>query len=118
MQWFGKPVQPRNLALYAHELAANTFSCVFGHTGYLINLGAPASENRERSIKSLIQEIQFAHDLGLPFLVLHPGAHLGAGEKAGFKQIVASSRRPAIPPTTHTLSWVAPDVARNSARNR
>ena len=46
MQWFGKPVQPRNLALYAHELAANTFSCVFGHTGYLINLGAPASENR------------------------------------------------------------------------
>lgn len=89
MQWFGKPVQPRNLALYANELAANAFSCVFGHTGYLINLGAPASENRERSIKSLIQEIQFAHDLGLPFLVLHPGAHLGAGEKAGFKQIVA-----------------------------
>jgi len=89
MQWFAKPVPPRNLALYAHELAANTFSCVFGHTGYLINLGAPASENRERSIKSLIQEIQFAHDLGLPFLVLHPGAHLGAGEKAGFKQIVA-----------------------------
>ena len=33
-------------------------------------------------------------------------------------RIVASSRRPAIPPTTHTLSWVAPDVARNSARNR
>jgi len=27
--------------------------------------------------------------LGLPFLVLHPGAHLGAGEAAGLKQIVA-----------------------------
>jgi deoxyribonuclease-4 len=62
---------------------------VFGHTGYLINLGAGASDNRDKSIKSLIQEIQFATDLGLPFLVMHPGAHLGAGEEAGFKQIVA-----------------------------
>lgn len=89
MQWFGKPPAPADLELYANELAANSFSCVFGHTGYLINLGAPASENRERSLKSLIQEIQFAESLGLPFLVLHPGAHLGAGEAAGLKQIVA-----------------------------
>lgn len=89
MQWFGKPYLPQDLALYANELAANTFSCVFGHTGYLINLGAPASENRERSLKSLIQEIEFATDLGLPFLVLHPGAHLGTGEEAALKQIVA-----------------------------
>lgn len=89
MQWFGKPYPPQDLALYANELAANTFSCVFGHTGYLINLGAPASENRQRSLKSLIQEIEFATDLGLPFLVLHPGAHLGTGEEAALKQIVA-----------------------------
>jgi deoxyribonuclease-4 len=88
MQWFGKPPSPQALALYANELAAQTLSCVFGHAGYLINLGAPASHNRERSIKSLIQEIQFATDLGLPFLVMHPGAHLGAGEAAGLKQIV------------------------------
>jgi len=89
MQWFGKPPSPQDLALYANELATNAVSCVFGHTGYLINLGGQASENRERSINSLIQEVQFATDLGLPFLVLHPGAHLGAGEAAGLKQIVA-----------------------------
>lgn len=90
MQWFGKPYSPQDLALYANELAANTFACVFGHTGYLINLAAPASPNRDHSIKSLIQEIHFATDLGLPFLVLHPGAHLGAGEAAGIKQVVAA----------------------------
>src|SRR5436309_14726689 len=89
MQWFGRPNEPNDLALYANELAANVFDCVFGHTGYLINLGAAACQNRERSIKSLIQEIQFATGLGLPFLVLHPGAHLGAGEAKGIKQIVA-----------------------------
>jgi deoxyribonuclease IV len=89
MQWFGKPHSPQDLALYANELAANRFGCVFGHTGYLINLGAPASANRDQSLKSLIQEIQLATDLGLPFLVLHPGAHLGTGEARGLKQIVA-----------------------------
>jgi deoxyribonuclease IV len=89
MQWLGKPFSREDLAAYAKELAAGNFACVFGHTGYLINLAAPASENRDRSIKSLIQEIQLAAELRLPFLVLHPGAHLGTGEATGIKQIVA-----------------------------
>jgi deoxyribonuclease-4 len=89
MQWFGKPISPADLALYANEGAANHFACVFGHAGYLINLGGPASGNRDRSIKSLIQEVELATQLGLPFLVLHPGAHLGAGEAVGIKQIVS-----------------------------
>jgi deoxyribonuclease-4 len=88
MQWFGKPYAPDDLARYANELTGGKFACVFGHTGYLINLGAAPGENRDRSIKSLIQEINLATDLGLPFLVLHPGAHLGAGEEAGLRQIV------------------------------
>ena len=89
MQWFGKAYAPNDVAQFTRGLAANDFSCVFGHTGYLINLGAPASANRDKSIQSLIQEIQFATALGVPFLVLHPGAHLGTGEDAGIKQIVA-----------------------------
>jgi len=89
MQWLGKPFSPADLASYARELAANPFTSVFGHTGYLINLAAPASENRDRSLQSLIQEIQLAAQLGLSFLVLHPGAHLGTGEAAALKQVVA-----------------------------
>jgi deoxyribonuclease-4 len=88
MQWFGKPYAPNDLALYANELAAQKLHVVFGHTGYLINLGGPVGPNRDNSIKSLIQEINFATDLGVPFLVLHPGAHLGAGEEKCVEQIV------------------------------
>jgi deoxyribonuclease-4 len=88
MQWFGKPCLPADLAQFANQLASCKFSCVFGHTGYLINLGAPPSENREKSIQSLVQEIELAADFGLPFLVLHPGAHLGAGEEEGVRRIV------------------------------
>jgi deoxyribonuclease-4 len=89
MQWLGRPHTPQELALYASELRAGSLRSVFGHTGYLINLGAPPSENRDRSIASLIQEIQLATVLGLPFLVMHPGAHLGTGELAATRQIVA-----------------------------
>ncbi len=89
MQWFGKPYSPDDLSHYANQLATNRFACVFGHAGYLINLAASASPNRDRSIQSLIQEIQLATALRLPFLVLHPGAHLGAGETIGIKQAAA-----------------------------
>jgi deoxyribonuclease IV len=87
MQWFGKPYLPSDLALYANQLAHGKLACVFGHAGYLINLAAPPSDNLDKSIRSLVQEIEFATTLGLPFLVLHPGAHLGAGEEAGLDRV-------------------------------
>ena len=89
MQWFGRPHPPADIAQFKQEQARLRFAAVFGHTGYLINLGAGPSANRAKSLQSLIQEITFADALGLPFLVLHPGAHLGAGETAGLRQIVA-----------------------------
>ena len=89
LQWFGKPYGAHDLALYANELAAQKFAAVFGHAGYLINLGSPPGANRDNSIKSLIQEISLATDLGLPFLVLHPGAHVGSGEEKCLTKIVS-----------------------------
>jgi len=89
MQWFGKAHAQEDLALYAKELAAQKLAAVFGHTGYLINLGAPPCAKRDKSLQSLIQEIKLATDLGLPFLVMHPGAHLGSGETAALARIVS-----------------------------
>lgn len=89
MQWFGKPQGPTGLARYANELTAVDLACVFGHTGYLINLAALPSPNREKSIQSLIQQIHLATELGVPFLVMHPGAHVGTGEEAGLNNVVA-----------------------------
>ncbi len=89
MQWMGKPPGPGEAAGFAADLKRAGFKAVFGHTGYLINLGGAPSPNRDKSLQSLAQEISFAGALGLPFLVLHPGAHLGAGEKRGLELIVA-----------------------------
>jgi deoxyribonuclease-4 len=89
MQWFGKPFPAEAIARYNAELARSRFAHVFAHAGYFINLAAPLSLKRDKSIQSLVQEIQLAASLRLSFIVLHPGAHLGAGEDAGIKQVGA-----------------------------
>jgi len=57
------------------------------HTSYLINLASPRPEVFEKSSVALKEELDRAEQLMIPFLVIHPGAHLGRGEKRGIKQI-------------------------------
>ncbi len=89
MQWFGKPPSAEQIELFKKHRLELGIELVFGHAGYLLNLGGPPSANRDKSIESLVQEIEFAAALEVPFLVLHPGAHLGAGEAEGLKRVIA-----------------------------
>ena len=85
MQWSGPPLRAEEITRFRqHRLPA------FAHSGYLLNLASPNPANRHRSIAALVDEIQRATALGIPFIVLHPGAHLGAGEEAGLRTLVAS----------------------------
>src|SRR5260370_24854341 len=63
---------------------------IFGHANYLINLAATNPQFRANSIRALSEELIRADQLQFPFLVVHPGAHLGAGEEAGLERIVDS----------------------------
>ena len=93
MQWFARPLsKPEIRAFLSHRQRAE-LSSVFTHANYLINLAATNPQFHANSIRALAQELTRAHQLELPFLVLHPGAHLGAGEEAGLKAIVASIDR-------------------------
>ena len=60
---------------------------VAAHTNYLINLASPRPEVAERSVRSLEQEMVRASLLGIPYVVLHPGSHLGSGESRGLLRI-------------------------------
>src|ERR1043166_5704490 len=70
MQWFGKLHSLSDCERFAKEFNSKKVSFVFGHTGYLINLAAPEGPNRDNSIKSLIQEIEIATALRIPFIVM------------------------------------------------
>ena len=87
MQWLGKPPKPEDAERFRTELAKGDVGTVFGHAGYLINLAGPDGDNRDKSIESLTREIEIAGMLSVPFLVLHPGAHLGQGDDQGVKRI-------------------------------
>jgi deoxyribonuclease-4 len=90
MQWFGRPYSPVEIKSFVAERVSSKLHAIFGHAGYLINLASPPGPNRDTSLKSLLQEIELASSIDLPFLVLHPGAHLGQGEEKGVDQVVAA----------------------------
>ncbi len=105
-QWAGRSPRPEEIRRFAQARSEGRFHCVFGHAGYLINLAGPSSSRRDRSISSLIVEIDLAAALEIPFLVLHPGAHLGQGESAGIRQIIRGLDE-AIRATSHSPVRVA-----------
>ena len=90
MQWFARPLTPEEIRAFLNHIQRGELLSVFGHANYLINLAATNPQFHANSIRALAEELLRADQLELPFLVLHPGAHLGAGEEAGLKRIADS----------------------------
>jgi deoxyribonuclease IV len=90
MQWFARPLTRDEIARFRDHHQRGELLSIFAHGNYLINLAATNWQFHANSIRSLSEELVRADQLELPFLVLHPGAHLGAGEEAGLEKIVES----------------------------
>jgi deoxyribonuclease IV len=90
MQWFARPLTHEEIRAFLNHVQRGELLSVFGHANYLINLAATNPLFHTNSIRALAEELVRADQLELPFLVLHPGAHLGAGEEAGLKKIADS----------------------------
>jgi len=90
MQWFARPLLKEEIRAFLDHQQRAQLSSVFAHANYLINLAATNPQFHANSLRALAEELTRADQLELPFLVLHPGAHLGAGEDAGLERIVAS----------------------------
>ena len=58
------------------------------HMPYLPNLATPKNDGFEKSVNTLISEVERCAQLGIPYLVTHLGSHLGTGEEAGIKKLV------------------------------
>jgi deoxyribonuclease-4 len=62
---------------------------LLSHTSYLINLGTVDPVILGKSTAALTDEMERAEALGLDYVVLHPGAHLGAGAQTGVARVAA-----------------------------
>jgi deoxyribonuclease IV len=90
MQWFARPLTSEEIRAFLNHVQRGELLSMFAHANYLINLAATNPQFHANSIRALAEELVRADQLELPFLVLHPGAHLGAGEEAGLKKIADS----------------------------
>jgi deoxyribonuclease-4 len=86
-QWKCKPLDPAVIEQWkAHSKRLN-FSRTVSHDSYLINLASPDDRLWEASIELFAEEISRCAILGIPYLVTHPGAHVGSGEESGLKRV-------------------------------
>ncbi len=90
MQWFARPLERAEITAFLRHAQRCQLGSVFAHANYLINLAATNPQFHANSLRALAEELTRADQLELPFLVLHPGAHLGAGVAAGLERIIAS----------------------------
>ncbi|HEU5246381.1 MAG TPA: deoxyribonuclease IV [Candidatus Udaeobacter sp.] len=93
MQWFAHPLTREEIRTFLEHQQRSELLSIFAHANYLINLAATNGQFHANSIRSLSEELVRADQLELPFLVLHPGAHLSAGEEAGLEKIIESINR-------------------------
>jgi deoxyribonuclease-4 len=92
-QWEPKPLDPDAIRAFREEAkAAGYLRDAVSHASYLINLCATDAAILSKSRRAFEDEIRRCGQLGIPYLCIHPGSHLGAGEEAGLKGIAESLR--------------------------
>ncbi len=77
-QWKAKPLSDTSVETFKQLLDEYGYAPkhVLPHAGYLINLGNPDAEMRQKSADAFLDEMQRCMQLGLPMLNFHPGSHL------------------------------------------
>lgn len=92
-QWQAKPLSDSEVAAFQANLRATGIGPVVAHDCYLVNLAAPKGPVRKKSLAAFRVEMERAERLGIPYLVMHPGQHLGAGEAEGIKRVAEAVNR-------------------------
>lgn len=89
-RWKAKPLEPEVIKRFQQAVEKTKISPVIAHTAYLINAASPNEELWMKSLEALVIEVERCAALGIPFLVMHPGAHSGAGEQTGLNRITTA----------------------------
>lgn len=89
-QWAARPLEREEALAFRQALEASGVRSVMSHASYLINLASPDPVFSVRGREAFRVEMTRCHELGIPLLVFHPGAHLGAGEDVGLQTVARS----------------------------
>jgi deoxyribonuclease-4 len=91
-QWKEKSYTRDEVQKFQNKLNESSIrkETIASHDSYLINLCADNHDNLEKSRQSFLEEINRCTVLGIPYIIFHPGSHLGKGEAWGLDTIAES----------------------------
>lgn len=89
-RWQAKPLHDPDITKFKEAWKASKIHSVVAHDSYLINLGTPKADLLQKSQQALRIELKRCEQLGIPYLVMHPGSHVGTGEEEGLHKVIQS----------------------------
>ena len=92
-QWNANPFDPAVIERFLANKSSLGVTHFVAHDSYLINLATPADELWEKSQVALKIELERCDQLQIPYLVSHPGGHMGSGEETGVARVAEAVNR-------------------------
>lgn len=89
-QWKGRTITPEEVQKWEDLKKDTGISNIMSHASYLINIGSPKEELREKSLNALCEELKRCHLLGIDFLNFHPGAATTSTKQECIQNIIES----------------------------
>jgi deoxyribonuclease-4 len=86
-QWRAKTISEEEAERFKSTVQMLELQGTLSHASYLINIGSPNDELWEKSIDALVVEVNRATQLGIPYVVFHPGSFTTSSEAEGLKRI-------------------------------
>ena len=87
-QWRARPISDPEAAQFRETLAELKIAHPLAHASYLINLASPDPLLWQKSVDSMVVELTRAEQLGIPYVVVHPGASVTASEAEGIAHVI------------------------------
>lgn len=92
-RWAAKPIDPAAAETFRERLASSDLGFTVAHDSYLINMASPDDVLWEKSLNAFQDEMSRCAQLGVPYLVTHPGAHMGTGVETGVGRVAEGLNR-------------------------
>ncbi|HZD11976.1 MAG TPA: deoxyribonuclease IV, partial [Candidatus Binatus sp.] len=88
--WRVAPLEPEEIESFKTKQREAKIGPVISHMPYLPNLSSPKDDFYEKSVEALTGEVDRCTILGIQYIVIHLGSHLGLGREAGLARLVAA----------------------------
>lgn len=92
-QWKSKPLEQKQIDAFLAACSEWGDYPIAAHDSYLINIGSHKEDGVEKSVAALAYELERAEQLNIPYVVMHPGAHLGSGVEEALERVAKNLDR-------------------------